>query len=85
MDSEFALPPEKFPAACPRVVMCISSFKRTRQLEQTLAINLLLAWKWRTHVCFVLALVDVLLFVGGCVFRGSYMWMCLVDLSRFFQ
>ena len=42
-------------AASPRICLCVPSFKRTWQLQQTLPINLMLAWKLRHRVTFVLA------------------------------
>ena len=43
------------PAACPRIMLCIPSFKRSWQIKQTLPINLVLAWPLRHIVTFVLA------------------------------
>ena len=43
------------PTACPRIVLCIPTFKRTWQLTQTLPINLVLAWEMRDHCIFVVA------------------------------
>ena len=41
--------------ACPRLVLCIPSFKRTWQVTQTLPINLTFAWELRNIVTFVVA------------------------------
>ena len=43
------------PEACPRIMLCIPTFKRTWQLLQTLPINLTLAWELRNFVTFVVA------------------------------
>ena len=41
--------------ACPRIFCCVPTYKRTWQLAQTLSINMVLAWKLRHVVTFVVA------------------------------
>ena len=43
------------PSASPRIVLCVPTFKRIWQLIQTLAINLVLAWKHRGRVSLCIA------------------------------
>ena len=43
------------PPACPRIFFCVPTFKRTWQIIQTLPINLVLSWKYRTVATFVVA------------------------------
>ena len=41
--------------ACPRIMCCIPTYKRTWQFVQMIAINCVLAWKLRDVVTFVVA------------------------------
>ena len=43
------------PPDCPRIMLCIPTFKRTWQIRQTLPINIVLAWKFRHLVHFIVA------------------------------
>ena len=49
----FKVEEDWWPAACPRICFCVPNYKRTWQLEQCLAINLILGWALREKVCFV--------------------------------
>ena len=53
MGPHFKVDADYWPAVCPRICLCISSFKRTWQLEQCLPINCVMAWPWREKVQIV--------------------------------